>query len=251
MSIANHQKHNAVDMTSCYQRYANMPLTFALDGEIRKAAYSISNLFSAEWGVPDRSIPLSLLQQVRGIAFLTVIKGGFGVALKMGSGLVISRLPDGRWSAPSAIATFGVSWGALIGAEITDYVIFLNTIDAVKGFAGIGSISIGAGIEVAVGPVGRAGSAEFNMGTLAAAPAYSYSHAKGLYAGVSLDGAVIATRNDLNLRFYGRQVQPLDILGGQVPPPRAALPLYEALATALNSLYDPHYPHQAAMVKVR
>ena len=62
---------------------------------------------------------------------------------------------------------------------------------------------------------------------------------------MSLDGAVIMTRKDMNLRFYGRQVDPMEILGGQVPPPRAASPLYDALNIALTSLWDPHYPHQA------
>ena len=61
------------------------------------------------------------------------------------------------WSAPTAIATFGVSWGALIGLDVTDYVIILNNAEAVQAFSGSGQVSIGAGIEVAVGPVGRWG----------------------------------------------------------------------------------------------
>ena len=74
--------------------------------------------------------------------------------------MVIAKLPEINgveqgWSAPSAIATFGVSWGALIGLDVTDYVIILNTMDAVEAFSGSAQVSIGAGIEVAVGPVGR------------------------------------------------------------------------------------------------
>lgn len=78
---------------------------------------------------------------------------------------MIARLPDttdpailaagGGWSAPSAIGTVGVSWGAVIGLDVTDYVVILNTTEAVQAFSGLGQISIGAGIEVAVGPVGR------------------------------------------------------------------------------------------------
>lgn len=244
MSIANHQKVNSIDITSCYQRYANSPISFSLDAEIRKAAYSSFNLFNMDW-VPDKSIPLHYLSKVWGMAFITIAKGGFGLGFKIGTGLVISRLPDGAWSAPSAIATVGVSWGALAGLEISDYVIFLNTIEAVKAFAGIGQLSVGAGIELAVGPMGRSGTADMNFSTTSMAPAYSYSHSRGLYAGISLDGAVIATRTDVNYRFYGRSVTPLEILGGQIPPPRAAQPLYDALQTAINSSYRPHYPHQA------
>ena len=82
-----------------------------------------------------------------------------------GTGLVIAKLPDtadpsllasgGGWSAPTAIGTVGVSWGAVIGLDVTDYVVILNTTEAVHAFSGLGQISIGAGIEVAVGPVGR------------------------------------------------------------------------------------------------
>ena len=71
---------------------------------------------------------------------------------------MVARLPDsegGGWSAPTAIATVGVSWGAVIGLDVTDYVIVLNTEDAVRAFSGHGQITVGAGIEVAVGPVGR------------------------------------------------------------------------------------------------
>ena len=83
----------------------------------------------------------------------------------IGTGLVIARLPEGTdpsllvggggWSAPTAIGTIGVSWGAVIGLDVTDYVIILNTAEAVQAVSGLGQISIGAGIEVAVGPVGR------------------------------------------------------------------------------------------------
>lgn len=75
-----------------------------------------------------------------------------------GTGLVVSRLPEsagGGWSAPTAIASIGLSWGAVIGLDVTDYVIVLNTDEAVTAFSGLGQITIGAGIEVAVGPVGR------------------------------------------------------------------------------------------------
>lgn len=82
----------------------------------------------------------------------------FDALLCIGTGLVVARLPEsegGGWSAPTAIATMGLSWGALIGLDVTDYVIVLNTPEAVAAFSGLGQITIGAGIEVAVGPVGR------------------------------------------------------------------------------------------------
>ena len=68
---------------------------------------------------------------------------------------MIARLADGSWSAPSAIGTFGLSWGFVAGLDVTDYVIILNTTEAVQAFSGSAQLTVGAGIEVAVGPVGR------------------------------------------------------------------------------------------------
>jgi hypothetical protein len=170
-----------------------------------------------------------------------------------GTGLVISRLaPEqgGGWSAPSAIGTVGLSWGAVIGIDVTDYVVILNTSEAVTAFSGAGQISIGAGVEVAIGPVGRSGSADFHVADTGLAPAFSYSHSRGLFAGLSLDGSVIMARSEVNHCFYGRPVTPMELLQGSVPPPRAAAPLYAALDEALSSLPDVQHvkrvskPHQ-------
>lgn len=79
------------------------------------------------------------------------------------------------------------------------------------------------------GPVGRALEGNLGVGN-AVAPIYTYSLSKGFYAGVSLDGKVIVTRNGVNEKFYGRTVTGPEILAGGVPLPPAASPLYEALA---------------------
>lgn len=242
-NIANHQRVNNIDVvsTNCnVRRYFNMPFSSTLGSEIRKAAYSTHNLFALEW-IKDKAIPLRLLSEAKGLAFLTVVKGGFIFAPRIGTGLVISRLPEsqgGGWSAPTAIATVGLSWGAVIGLDFTDYVIILNTVEAVHAFSGSGQITIGAGLEVALGPVGRSGSADLHISDTGLAPAYSYSHSRGLFAGLSLDGTLILARHEVNHRFYGRPVSPAELLYGGVKPPRAAAPLYDALVDALSSLPD-------------
>ena len=78
-----------------------------------------------------------------------------------------------------------------------------------------------------------------SVGDGGVASAVSYSHSRGLFAGVSLDGNVIFTRSDVNHRFYGQRLSPHDILGGRVPPPRAAQPLYDALFEAVSSQPTP------------
>lgn len=155
--LSNHQRVNTIDVDSgncSYRRYFNLPFSQTLGSEIRKAAYTTHNLFSNNW-IKDGSVPIGLIAEAKGLAYLTVIKGGFILAPRVGTGLVISRLPNNKWSAPSAIGTIGLSWGALVGAEVTDYVIILNTKEAVDAFSGQGQVAIGAGIDVALGPVGR------------------------------------------------------------------------------------------------
>lgn len=226
--FANSQRTNTID-TSSVSRHTNLPYSSTLGSEVRKASYTIHNLLEEQL-VKDKSIPLELLENVVGIAFLTVVKAGFIFGGRFGTGLVVAKLADGRWSAPSAIGTAGVSWGALIGGEVTDYMILLTSLDAVRTFAGNGQISLGGEIGVSVGPLGRTGAADLHLNKEGGfCTAYSYSHSKGLFAGVSLEGAVIYARDDVNQTFYAREVTPNGLLLGQVTPPNAADPLYQAL----------------------
>ncbi|RLN64011.1 hypothetical protein BBJ29_002395 [Phytophthora kernoviae] len=215
------------------QRFFNSPYSFTLREEIRKATYSVKN-FTFQGVVKDQSIPLPLLTHAKGIAFLTVIKMGFVFTGRMGTGLVTARLPDGRWSAPSAIGTAGVGWGPQMGGEITDFVIILNTQRAVEAFCASGQVNLGAELGISAGPVGRvaAGSLEASA-SMDIAPCYSYSHSKGLFAGISLEGSVILSRPDINRSFYGKAVSVPELLGGSEPPPVAAAPLYEAIHSAM------------------
>jgi len=206
--------------------------------------------------VDGMHIPANLLQRARGVAIVTSAKGGLGFAgFEFGTGLVVARRrPNGEsgdvddWSAPSAIGIASISWGALIGAQVSDHVFLLMTEDAVRLFSSEKgkSIQLGADVGVAVGPLGR--SAEADIGAtsglsrgldggyggsrrdgIAMAPIYTYSLSKGLYAGVSLDGRVLTTRDRVNEKFYGRAVTAHELLSGKVATPPAAQPLYDAL----------------------
>jgi len=233
-SNSNSGRENTVDMSNgSYTRYMNMPYSSTLGSEIRKSAYSLNNMFTSEW-LGDKSIPARLLKNCSGIAFMTVVKAGFLFAGKVGTGLVIGKLPDGSWSAPSAIGTMGMSWGLLIGADVTDFVMILNNQTALKAFSGVGNLQIGAGVDVAIGPIGRGANAQAAVGDKGAAAVLSYSHSKGLFAGLTLDGAIIATRRGVNFKFYGRHIDPMEILTGNVPQPRAGAPLYDALQSCIS-----------------
>jgi len=160
------------------------------------------------------------------------VKGGFGFAgFEFGTGLVVARLPgDNEWSAPCAVGTAGFSFGALVGAQVSDHVCLLMTDEAVDIMScNDGSFQLGADIGVAVGPLGRSVEADAGILQGKLTPIYTYSLSKGFYAGASLDGKVIVTRHHVNETFYGTKIDAKAIISGQCPTPPAAQPLYNAL----------------------
>ncbi|KND01406.1 uncharacterized protein SPPG_03216 [Spizellomyces punctatus DAOM BR117] len=206
----------------------NSPLPSDLTSECRKAAKIIEHFIKPEKGKgPDQLIPPHIIANAKGIAVLTVIKAGFLFSGRAGSGLVIARLDNGGWSAPSAIGTAGMGVGGQIGAELTDFVIILNTRDAVKAFSHGGNVTLGGNLSVAAGPIGRNAEAAGTVGNFAAI--FSYSKTRGLFAGVSIEGSVIVERKDANATFYHRKVSAKELLSGSIPPPPAAEELYRAL----------------------
>jgi len=190
-----------------------------MPGQIHKAYKVMLKLIHPKFIKSDQKIPMKILKNAKGIAFVTVVKAGFLWSGTLGSGIVIARLPDGTWSGPSSVGVAGVGWGALIGASVTDSVIVLNTDLAVKAFAGTGQIKFGGNLSVAAGPVGREGDGSAYLGDGGVAACYSYSHSRGLFAGISLQGAVFMTRSSDNAKFYGCPVKASEILKGKVLPP--------------------------------
>ena len=175
--------------------------------------------------IPEKGIPPAVLKAARGVAILTVTKAGFLGSGRGGTGVVVARTDKG-WSGPSSIGTGGIGFGFQAGVEITEFVIILNTPAAVEAFAKQGNVTLGGNLSVAAGPVGR--SAEAGVGLQAAT--YTYSRSQGLFAGVSLEGTAIGTRDDANEAYYGRPVTAGEILAGKVQPPAGARNLIAALS---------------------
>ena len=174
--------------------------------------------------IPERAIPRDVLRHARGLAIMSVFKAGFIFSGKGGQGVVVARTRHG-WSGPSFIATGGAGWGLQIGAQVTDFVIVLNNDAAVRAFSRGGNVTIGGDVSAAAGPVGRTAEGAVTP----AAAVYTYSKSKGLFAGVSLEGAVLGTRKEANARYYGRPVNAGDILHGRVAPSAGAARLRNAL----------------------
>jgi lipid-binding SYLF domain-containing protein len=174
--------------------------------------------------IPEKAIPTRVLRNAKGLAIVTVVKVGFGISGKGGQGVVVART-GGGWSGPSFVGTGGAGWGPQIGVEVTDFIFVLNTREAVRAFSRDGNVTIGADASAAAGPVGR----DVHAGVTPTAAIYTYSRSKGLFAGASLEGAVIATQKTSNARYYGRSVRAHDILTGRVPAPAKASGLRAAL----------------------
>eukprot|EP00735_Rhodelphis_limneticus_P013325 TRINITY_DN695_c0_g1::TRINITY_DN695_c0_g1_i1::g.28874::m.28874 TRINITY_DN695_c0_g1::TRINITY_DN695_c0_g1_i1::g.28874 ORF type:complete len:393 (-),score=67.09,sp/Q9URW6/YIE2_SCHPO/47.14/7e-53,DUF500/PF04366.7/9.3e-38,FYVE/PF01363.16/3.1e-19,zf-Sec23_Sec24/PF04810.10/2.3,C1_4/PF07975.7/0.21,C1_4/PF07975.7/8.3e+03,IBR/PF01485.16/4.1 TRINITY_DN695_c0_g1_i1:105-1235(-) len=206
----------------------NNPISFSLSDEITKAASTVLAFSRQSKMNPDKSVPRKLLEDAKALVFMTVLRAGFIFTGKIGTGLVIARTPHG-WSAPSAVALSGVGWGAQVGGELTDFLIIVRTTSALNAFAGNVNLSVGGGLSIAAGPVGRRSEIDISAGDGGISACYSYSMSKGLFAGVSLEGSLIFTRSDLNCQFYGRDVKPKQLLLGEIPPPRGAEPLYQAI----------------------
>src|SRR5437016_13853125 len=175
--------------------------------------------------IPESAIPPAVMRAARGLAILTVTKVGFIGSVRGGTGIVVSRTDKG-WSGPSAIGTGGIGVGFQAGAEVSELVIVLNTPAAVDAFAKGGHVTLGAGMSVAVGPVGRTAEGSVTL----QASMYTYSRSQGALAGVPLQGAVIATRDDANTEFYGKKVAAKDILAGKVKVPAGAKQLQQVLS---------------------
>lgn len=175
----------------------------------------------------ERSIPTRIMKDAKGLAIITVIKGGLIFSGRGGQGVVVARLPNGKWSGPSFVGFGGVGFGLQIGAQVTNFIIVLNTPDAVAAFSRGGNVALGVDLSAAAGPVGR------NLGAdvMPTAAVYSYSQSQGLFAGMSLEGTVIGAQDSKNFSYYRHRYSPGAILDGRATPPAGAARLIRTLET--------------------
>lgn len=217
----------------------NNPVSFTLGSSIRQAAATVDHMFmhSSSLLETDKSIPVDLLRHAKGLCFLTVAKAGLIVSGRVGTGLLIARIDENRWSAPCALGTIGIGWGVIAGGDITQYVVVLTRTETLEGIM-TGTVQLGAEFGIAVGPIGRGGTSQVTAGGgWAVHPAYSYGYSQGLFIGMSLEGSILKVRHDVNAKFYGRQQHPMEIL--ELPVPRAGKPLYDALERAAGVALEP------------
>jgi len=198
--------------------------------------------------VPD-SIPQDLLDKADCVVvFPSVLKAAFIVGGSYGRGAMSCRKGEnfrGPWGAPTMMALEGGSFGFQIGGEATDFVLLVMN---ERGASGIlaSKVKLGGDASVAAGPVGRDASADTDA-TLRA-EILSYSRARGLFAGVSLEGSTIRPDNGDNRRVYGRNIPARDIvLAGAVAAPPAA----EELSSTLDAKTPKHRPEGDLVEQIR
>lgn len=179
----------------------------------------------------DRAVPRSLLDSARCVAVIPgVFKAALGYGVRHGKGVMCCRTADGSWSVPSFVNINGGSVGFQIGAESTDLVLFFMNQRGVRSLVNGAPITLGGKASVAAGPFGRSGEAATNLNLNA--EIYSYARSKGLFAGISVEGAKLAPDNEDNADVYGKGVTARRLLFGG-PPPEHVPPEAEEFRKAL------------------
>jgi lipid-binding SYLF domain-containing protein len=181
--------------------------------------------------MPEKGIPASLLSRAHAVAVIpSVFKAGFMIGGSYGKGILVVRQPDGRWSNPAFITLGAGSLGWQIGAQSSDIILVFKNSKGIDNIAR-GKLTLGGDANVAAGPVGRHTSAATD-GRLKA-EIYSYARNRGLFAGVSLEGAWLNMDNKANFAYYenGQSTADKILSDKHIPTPAHARHFIEVLAS--------------------
>jgi len=176
---------------------------------------------------PDKGIPEDILNSAKCVAVVpSYLKGGFIVGGSYGKGVATCKTDKG-WSAPAFFRLEGGSFGLQIGGQAVDLVMVIMNESGMRNLLS-SKFKLGADASVAAGPVGRhaEGATDWKM----RAQVLTYSRARGVFAGISLNGALIRQDRDDTRAFYGRMVPFRTLLTGLLPPPQEAQPFLGPLA---------------------
>ena len=202
---------------------ADEPPASKASERVQAAADVLNEIQSA----PDSGIPQEILGKAECVAVVpSMLKGGFIVGGKYGRGLASCRTPKG-WSTPAFFTITGGSLGFQIGGQAVDLVMLIMNNDGMQHLLS-SKVALGADASVAAGPVGR--HAEGNTDWKMRAQVLTYSRARGVFAGVSLNGAVMKQDKDSTREFYGHMMTFKAALTGEVDPPAAANSFLTTLA---------------------
>jgi SH3 domain-containing YSC84-like protein 1 len=184
-------------------------------------------VFNEIMSTPEKGIPEDLLGKAECIIIIPGMKGAaLGIGGKYGRGYAVCRNSRRGWGAPAAVRVEGGSVGFQLGGSSTDVVMLMMNERGMDNLLK-SKFTLGGNASVAAGPVGRSASADTDAHMNA--EILSYSRSKGLFAGVSLQGATLRNDDEGNNELYGKNLTAKDILTGNVTPPSDAQPLIGAL----------------------
>jgi lipid-binding SYLF domain-containing protein len=208
----------------------SMSLSPALASEEAKKVEEAVSVVKDIMAIPEKGIPPALLSESYAVAIIPgVIKLGFIIGGRHGSGVLLVRDKDGKWGNPLFVSLTGGSIGWQVGAQSTDVLLVFKSRKGVEGIKK-GKFTLGADAAVAAGPVGR--SMEAATDVRLKAEIYSYSRSRGLFAGISLEGAALQIDDDANAAFYGKEaIRADDILSGKVETASADVVKLQKLLT--------------------
>ena len=178
-----------------------------------------------------KKIPSEVIRRAKGLAIFTTCRTGLWVSGAGGSGVLVARMANGEWSSPSGILLHTAGLGFLIGVDIYDCVVVINSTQALEAFTKI-RCTLGGEVSAVGGPVGVGGILETEIHKRQA-PVWTYLKSRGFYAGVQVDGTIVIERTDENEKFYREKIGVKDILAGKVRhPPREIRMLIDTLRMA-------------------
>ncbi len=208
------------------------PLTWAADDtkdNVDDRLTHAGEVLKQVMATPDKGIPEEVMEHAKCVAVVPhLVKGGFIFGAEGGRGAVTCRTEHG-WSAPAFFGIEGGSWGLQIGVEGIDLVMIIQNDKGMQDLLQ-SKFQIGADASAAAGPVGRHASADTDWKLNA--EILTYSRAKGIFAGLTLNGAAVHRDDDAMKAIYGPGVSTHDVLNGSVPATPDAEPFLSAVRSA-------------------
>ena len=195
--------------------------------DIDKRLDASAKVLNEIMATPDKAIPDKVMSDAKCVAVIpSMVKIGVGFGGSHGKGVATCRTESGIWSAPAPITITGGSWGLQLGGQAVDLVMIVTNEDGMQHLLS-SKFKLGADASAAAGPVGRDTGADTDWKMRA--EVLTYSRARGIFAGIDLNGSVVTQDKDETRILYGSFVPFPDILGGKVRPREASEPFLDAI----------------------
>ncbi len=187
------------------------------DSDIGKRIEASARVLTEIMGTPDKAIPDKVMRDAKCIAVIpSMVKIAIGFGGSHGKGVATCRTGEGHWSAPAPITITGGSWGLQLGGQAVDLVMVITNDQGMQHLLS-SKFKLGADASAAAGPVGRDTGADTDWKMKA--EVLTYSRARGVFAGIDLNGASVSQDKDETRVLYGKFIPFQEILSGSIPPP--------------------------------